>query len=442
MSSSARRGRALLALVTALGAAACEPRAAPPVERAALRARLEELRAGAAGVEVAGVAVAHLDAAGRLRSAAVGCARFGVDGRTCVRPLVAETVLRVASMSKLVTALVVLRLVQAGRLALDADVGALLAGGDAPPARAPLRALLRNPAFPAARITVRQLLSHTSSLRDGEVYSLPPPATLAVLLAQPDRFSPRYSPGAYFHYANINYVVLGAVVEVVAGERFDRAAARLLLAPAGVLGGYGWASAGAAAVALSGTPVRRRDAAERWLPGGPWLAQVDDPPVAVELPPDYVLGTCPQALSPHGGLRISAVELARLVRAALAGRAGAPPLLDPDSRRRLVAPVVDDPDQRGGQATVPGDLEGGMWRGYALGNHAWALGGRRLRAHLGDAYGLKGAVVFDPTTSEVWVFLVTGYGAPPPPDADPGLPGLDAVEAEVARALWSADRSP
>src|SRR3546814_8255443 len=65
---------------------------------------------------------------------------------------------RIASISKLVTAIGVMRLVEAGKLDVDADAGELLGFP------------LRNPAFPDTPITLRLLMSHRSSLTDAAGY--------------------------------------------------------------------------------------------------------------------------------------------------------------------------------------------------------------------------------------------------------------------------------
>src|SRR5690606_3223998 len=74
------------------------------------------------------------------------------------RKVTAGDPVRIASISKLVTAIGVMRLVEAGKLDLDADVSAYL-GWE-----------LRNPSFPDQPITLRLLLSHRSSLTDAAGY--------------------------------------------------------------------------------------------------------------------------------------------------------------------------------------------------------------------------------------------------------------------------------
>jgi len=65
---------------------------------------------------------------------------------------------RIASISKLVAAIGLMRLVEDGRVDLDTDVSDYLGFA------------LRNPAFPGQPITLRMVLSHTSSIRDGDYY--------------------------------------------------------------------------------------------------------------------------------------------------------------------------------------------------------------------------------------------------------------------------------
>jgi CubicO group peptidase (beta-lactamase class C family) len=444
---SERRGprrlkRGAVPLVLALCVACREP---PGVEAPAAPSfdqQLAALRAGSAGVEVAGIALARVARDGALHVKAVGCARFAADGRRCERALSPTTMVRVASISKLITALLIMRLSEAGRLSLDAVAADLLAAGP----DAALADSLRHPAFPEARVTVAQLLSHMSSLRDGEGYSLPAPATLATLMQIPGRFDLAHAPGTYFSYANINYVVLGAVVEALSRERFDVVARRELLTPVGVTAGYGWASAGPAAAARAGTLVRRRTADEQWQPQGPWQVQVDGEPTGPEVPPGYVPSTSPQLFSPHGGLRISAADLALLLRAALAQGAHGSALLSREALALWVGGVPAGAAQPGASrprlaaGAVPGDLEGGFYQDYTLGNHRFALRGRAVRAHFGDAYGLRGGAFFDPVSAEVWVYLITGYGGPPLPGPAGSPPGLDAVEAAAVQLLWSLEQ--
>ena len=96
----------------------------------------------------------------------------GEADRATHRLVNADDPVRIASISKLVTALGVLRLVDAGKLELDRDVSDYLGYP------------VRNPAFPGKVITLRLLLSHQSSLLDGDdLYLIPLGVTLRERLA-------------------------------------------------------------------------------------------------------------------------------------------------------------------------------------------------------------------------------------------------------------------
>jgi CubicO group peptidase (beta-lactamase class C family) len=377
---------------------------------ASLASRLRPILDGAAGAPLAGIAVAGVAADGTTWDAAVGCAQFLPDGRGCQRALTAASPMRVASISKLFTTVAVMQQVQRGALDLDADISRWLGLS------------LRNPAFPDVPLTLRALLTHTSSLRDGAIYSAPPPATVASLLAEPGRFDLEHAPGAYFHYDNINFVVVGAILERATGMRFDQLMRTAIFAPAGVDAGQGWSGVSEAARARHATLYRRRTADEVWQPGGPWLPQVDEVAELPEVLP-AALGENPFAWSPHGGLRISAVDLAALLRRLITDEA----LLGKPALAAMLAPRA---------ATAPGEYAEGLYEGFGLGVHRASLGARRVHGHFGDAYGLKAGALFDEVTGEVWVYAITGYGDAPPP-GPPRYPGLDAAEAAILDVLAS-----
>lgn len=125
-------------------------------------------------------------------------------------PVTPQTQFRLGSLSKSFTALAVLQLIEARRVDLDAPVVRYL-----PDFR------LADPDA-AARISVRQLLNHTSGLADtgfraGLTGQQP---TLALRVASLSSARPVSAPGAAFHYFDPNYQVLARLVEVVSGQPF------------------------------------------------------------------------------------------------------------------------------------------------------------------------------------------------------------------------------
>jgi CubicO group peptidase (beta-lactamase class C family) len=212
---------------------------------------------------------------------------------------------RVASISKLVVALGVMRLVDKGQLDLDRDVGDYLGWQ------------VRNLAFADRPITLRQLLSHTASLTDAAGYFLPLDASLQTLLADPKAWDNAHGPGdGHFRYANVASPIIAAVMEAATGKRFDQLMQEEVLAPLGVTACFNWHGCG---------PEFRSEALTLLRPNGD-LAKDAILSVA-EAAQECVFiaaadGSCDlaryrpgqngSAFSPQGGLRISSEELLKI----------------------------------------------------------------------------------------------------------------------------------
>lgn len=179
--------------------------------RRALQKRLDQLRERY-GVPGISVTILFPD----------GSSWVGVGGAADVAanvPVTTVTSFAIASVSKTFTAALVLALAQDGTIVLDT------------PVRTYLPELKVN-----ARITVRQLLDHTSGLRDYFFH----PAIDRKLLSAPSRVwdsadalkhvgKAYFKPGTGWHYSNTNYLVLGMLAERVGGAPLaDQVRARFL----------------------------------------------------------------------------------------------------------------------------------------------------------------------------------------------------------------------
>lgn len=293
------------------------------------------------------------------------------DAGVAGRPVSIDDPVRVASISKLVAALGAMRLAEQGKLDLDRDVGTYLGWP------------VRNPAFPAVPVTMRQLLSHRSGLRDAIDYIVPLDGDLSKVLANPKAWEAKYAPGAYFSYANINSPLIAAVMEGATGERFDRLMARLVLEPLKLDACYNW-GAGC-------SDGRRSQAVTLLRPNGDLArdaAITGRDPCAVYPATDgscdvealYKLGRNGSAFSPQGGLRISAHDLAKIGQVLLnEGR----PLLSKKTFAEMIDPVWRFD---GGN----GDDDKGYFTAYGLGVHHLDDGkGGRWIGHVGEAYSLR-----------------------------------------------------
>ncbi len=356
---------------------------------------------------LAGLAVVVADAEGVVRAEAYGDAVMGE------RRLAPDTPMRVASISKLVVAIGVWRLVEAGTLDPDRDVSDWLGWR------------LRNPAHPEVPVTLAMLLSHTSSVSDGPGYAFPLEASLESAIT-PAHWQAA-APGGRFEYANLNYGIIASVMEAATGERFDRLMRRLVLEPLSLDAGYNWQGASDAAVRAGAVLYRKGRDETAWNPAGPWVAQVDAnlgvrPACPVRAAPACALeayrpGSNGTLFGPQGGLRISALGLAKIGRLLLrGGEVDGVRLLRAETVERMKAPRW----QAGG--AVPGDSYDGQMLCYGAGPQCLSgvvgatdqpVPGARWFGHLGEAYGLLGGLWVDQAGGRVLVYLLTGTSEDP-----------------------------
>ncbi len=196
----------------------------------------------ARGVNAVLVAPPEIDTAAVGRFVSAYCARTGLPGAVVAitrgnraiylggqgtssdgSPLDADSRLPIASLSKSFTALAIMQLVERGTLDLDQPVRRFL------------------PEFVVAdargdRITVRQLLDHTSGMADTEFpeKSIPTPVSLRDAVARLRTARLASDPGTSFHYHNPNYWVAARLIEVVSGESFPDYLQRHVFDPAGM----------------------------------------------------------------------------------------------------------------------------------------------------------------------------------------------------------------
>ncbi|WP_435192266.1 serine hydrolase domain-containing protein [Streptomyces sp. bgisy126] len=150
--------------------------------------------------------------------------RAGVADTRTGRPPRADEYMRLASVSKAYSGAVALRLVDRHRLGLDDTIGRRL------------------PALPKAwhKVTLRQLLSHTSGLPDFSTA----PAFLEILIADPrHRFDSRrlldfvadrkllFPPGSRYAYSNSDNIAVALMAEAVTGRPYEQLLEQLVYRP-------------------------------------------------------------------------------------------------------------------------------------------------------------------------------------------------------------------
>ncbi|WP_420710651.1 serine hydrolase domain-containing protein [Agrococcus sp. SL85] len=324
--------------------------------------------------------------------AAAGVGLLAADGQ---RPVGTASMFHAASMSKLVTAVVVLRLVARGLLDLDADIAGRTGGWTLPRAQSD------------AAVSLRTLLSHHGGIEDdddafGPLRDGQATPSLEEVLRGEHPLVPRpvrgvRAPGEAFVYSDAGYCVVEQVLASSTRTPFAELARELVLEPLGMArSGFGVPPRDDADVA-DGHDARGAVIAERrpdypyQAAAGLWSTPSDLALLLRELglalrgvgalgiPPSLAAAQpAPAAGRPVGGPRRAARRRARAAARGLAGMGRGVPVHAPRRAARGPRGRRDD-ERRPGRA--PGGLDHGSRRRAARGGGAVARGLRpRQRA--------------------------------------------------------------
>jgi CubicO group peptidase (beta-lactamase class C family) len=163
---------------------------------------------------------------------------YGMADRERREPLTTQTVMNLGSIAKTTIGVSMMRLVSEKKLDLDADINRYL----------PFRVV--NPHLPQARITLRHLATHTSSITDrrdyyetmyrpvGEARPTLEAQLRSYLVAGGANYRAEnylsVAPGASRDYSNLGATLAAFIVERVAGESFDAHTRRVIFDPLGM----------------------------------------------------------------------------------------------------------------------------------------------------------------------------------------------------------------
>ncbi len=282
-------------------------------------------------------------AANKVPGAALALARegkivysrgVGWADREAHTPVVPGSQFRIASLSKPITAVAILRLVERERLSLDDKVIDLLPNLIVPPEGTSL-----DPR--CSQITIRQLLHHTGGYdREASIDPMFQSKNIAESLSIDCPPGPRdiirymagrpldFDPGARHAYSNFGYCLLGRVIEELTGTTYEEHVKADVLAAAGIQDMR--LAKSLAADRAEGEVRYYYDGEEATAPA---VVGVIGEPVANQYGAWFV-----EAFDAHGGWLGSAEDLARFAAAVEYGES---PLLTDDSRALMVSRPAD-----------------------------------------------------------------------------------------------------
>lgn len=298
---------------------------------------------------------------------------FGYHDLDTKAPLKLNEIFRIASISKSFSAASILQLQEQGKIDLDDDVNEYLPFS------------LRNPRFPEIPITVKQLLSHTSSMRDfkgaswyrDDQYVNPGKTSMDTI----SKVFFEYAPGWGFMYCNRGLNLMGMIIEKASGERFDNYVRQHILLPMGIeKAGFNLDSLGDPQQFVQ---LYKYDGINNeYVPGAGYVRSNEKRIAAGSYRP--VLDAC--YWSPTGGMKISAPDLAQWMMT-LRDNGVAPNgtrILSEKSAQKMKTPVTPPDPSR-------------AWQYYCLNlvYQPYLIEGRTLIGHTGSAQGLKSCMFFD-----------------------------------------------
>ena len=298
---------------------------------------------------------------------------FGVKNLETGAPLTNENIFRIASISKSFSASSIMQLVEAGKISLDDDVSNLIGFK------------IRNPKYPETVITLKLLLSHLSSINDSEGY-------FSLDYINPAK-NPNwakcyndYEPGKGYQYCNLNFNMVGTIIERTSGERFDQYVKHHVLDPLGLYGGYCVDSLDKSKFA--NIYDYNVDSAKFILSPNAYAPRSEE--IA-----NYTMGYSTPLFSPTGGMKISATDLAKYMTMHMNyGKYKGGRIISKKLSKQMQTPLSEEEHY-----------------GFAIENTTKMVDGVHLTGHTGVAYGLFSAMFFDP--KKKFGIVVISNGADP-----------------------------
>ena len=319
-------------------------------------------------------------------------------------PISNDTKFRIASISKAFTALGLMKLYDQKLFKLDDDISKYLGFK------------VENPNFPNVVITFRMLLSHTSSLQDGTGYDAflaatynetPIPNISSILTTEGKNYTAdmfmNQKPGTFFTYCNLNFGLIGTLIEKISKQRFDIYMKNEILKPLGITATFSLQDI--EDINTLGTIYRFDE--KGWLPNKDDFKGEKPKPTDLS---NYVIGNNAVFFAPQGGLRASTSDIGKFLK-----------YLKTDGKTAKIVSAETIKTMKTNQWTFAennGDNYNGFFKQYGLGLHHTNLNTSdviynpeffgNFIGHAGDAYGLISDGYFSEKQDFGFVIITNG----------------------------------
>jgi len=296
---------------------------------------------------------------------------YGLADREQKRPVNRDTYFRAASVTKFVSGIGAMILVERGLLDLDADIGDTLG------------IPVGNPRFPGRPVTLRQLMTHTAGLYDNQGFSKADSTLRSLLVRNPrDNFT-EHKPGSVYAYSNFGAGIVGTLMEAASGQSVNAFMAERVFAPMGIEAAF---SASLLALPQNVVSTYR---------GERVTGKAND---AIQEPYDDTCNPNAHIRTTIGRLWIRPRDLLKLM--CLMGEGGelhGVRLLEAETVARMTQP-------QSGVGSVSGDTPYGLFTARLEG----VLPGVTLYGHQGSTAGFVCNAYFDPETGYAFVLMTNG----------------------------------
>lgn len=306
-------------------------------------------------------------------------------------PIPKDGVYWIASVSKTFISTAIMQLVEKKKLKLNDDVNKYLGFR------------VRNPLYGNTPITVRMLLCHRSSINDKQygwnIDQINP--------EKGNKWQDCYNkdkPGSKFFYCNLNYSLLGAIIESVTRMRFDEYVDKYICEPLGLEASFNLTKIDSTRIVRSCT---YDTITNRYKPS----RRIYDYGYVRKALSDYHLVESAASLSPAGGMRISAKDLAKWMMVHMNyGELDGARIISRKSELAMWQPQGDDRDY-----------------GFAFSRYPNIIKDYNLYGMKGGSHGINSVIVFNP--EEKYGFVVICNGRKP-------IKGSRSLNDEIVRILY------